>query len=194
MMIDGYHGTSSDNKQSIISLGLDPDKVKVRFDHWLGQGVYFFDDIDKAKWWSRSIAAKKSKGAVVFKSKIRERRNKVLDLDQVEDLDAFLTECINLIHETENLKLDKVPIFTDQNVRAFWFDYYKRTHDITVIIATFNKPYAGYTFRRSKDDRIVQMRFLKTLGLGFSERQICVSEKSVIHDTHIVYDDSEEVI
>lgn len=194
MMIDGYHGTSSDNKQSIISLGLDPDKVKVRFDHWLGQGVYFFDDIDKAKWWSRSIASKKSKGAVVFKSKIRERRNKVLDLDQVEDLDAFLTECINLIHETENLKLDKVPIFTDQNVRAFWFDYYKRTHDITVIIATFNKPYAGYTFRRSKDDRIVQMRFLKTLGLGFSERQICVSEKSVIHDTHIVYDDSEEVI
>ena len=33
--------------------GLDPIKSKYRADHWLGQGVYFFDDyLDKALWWA----------------------------------------------------------------------------------------------------------------------------------------------
>ena len=40
----GYHGTCSKHKDSIESNGFDPAKCNYRADHWLGQGVYFFDD------------------------------------------------------------------------------------------------------------------------------------------------------
>ena len=48
----GYHGTCSKHKDSIESNGFDPAKCNYRADHWLGQGVYFFDDYEKALWWS----------------------------------------------------------------------------------------------------------------------------------------------
>ena len=45
----GYHGTCSKYRYDIEKNGLDPIKSKYRADHWLGQGVYFFDDYDKTE-------------------------------------------------------------------------------------------------------------------------------------------------
>jgi len=39
----GYHGTCSKYRYNIEVNGLDPARCKYRNDHWLGQGVYFFD-------------------------------------------------------------------------------------------------------------------------------------------------------
>lgn len=57
-VITGYHGTSSNYAESIEKHGLDPDKTHTRPDHWLGQGVYFFEDSDLAKWWACDISGK----------------------------------------------------------------------------------------------------------------------------------------
>ena len=52
--IVGYHGTTSSAQESIENHGLDPNLVEKRDDHWLGQGVYFYDDFDLAKWWAET--------------------------------------------------------------------------------------------------------------------------------------------
>ena len=56
--ITGYHGTSSRHAESIAKNGLDPDKTHERLNHWLGQGVYFYEDFGLAKWWANDIAGK----------------------------------------------------------------------------------------------------------------------------------------
>ena len=50
--ITGYHGTSSRHAESIAKNGLDPDKTHERPNHWLGQGVYFYENFGLAKWWA----------------------------------------------------------------------------------------------------------------------------------------------
>jgi len=67
-VITGYHGTSSNYAESIEKHGLDPDKTHTRPDHWLGQGVYFFEDSDLAKWWACDISGKECLGLTTLGS------------------------------------------------------------------------------------------------------------------------------
>ena len=45
MKIIGYHNTESDNVEDIITNGF---KYRKNEKHWLGQGIYFFDNLDMA--------------------------------------------------------------------------------------------------------------------------------------------------
>ena len=149
-----YHGTCSKYRHSIESDGLDPDRCKYRSDHWLGQGVYFFDDYDKAMWWANSISSKNDNcGALIFTSIIEASDEKVLNLDDNNQLDSFMTDTLNNLAEIEKECFGKMPIFNDKNFRAVFFDYYKQKNNIAVIIGTFQKDIAGYTIRRSFADR-----------------------------------------
>ena len=73
-----------------------------------------------------------------------------------------------------------MPVFDDKNFRALFFDYYKQKKNIAVITRTFQKDYAGYTTRRNKKDKELQKKIMNITGLGFNERQICVSKKECI--------------
>ena len=65
----GYHGTCLKYRYDIETNGLDPIKSKYRADHWLGQGVYFFDDYDKALWWASTTSLQNDNcGGIVFES------------------------------------------------------------------------------------------------------------------------------
>lgn len=85
-------------------------------------------------------------------------------------------------------------IFEDANFRAVLFDYYKEENDISVIIGTFRKEFAGYTTRRSCSERELQKRIMGVIGIKFQERQICVSKKECIRSTKLIYNEEEEVI
>ena len=111
----GYHGTCSKYRYNIEKDGLDPSKCKHRDDHWLGQGVYFFD-------------------------------------------------------------------------------YYKEQNEISVIIGTFQKEFAGYTTKRNYSERELQKKIMGIIGIKFKERQICVSKKECIKTTKLIYNEEEEVI
>ena len=63
--------------------------------------------------------------------------------------------------------------------------------NIAVITRTFQKDYAGYTTRRNKKDKELQKKIMNITGLGFNERQICVSKKECIK---LIYNEEEEVI
>ena len=66
--------------------------------------------------------------------------------------------------------------------------------NIAVITRTFQKAYAGYTMRRNKKDKELQKKIVNITGLGFNERQICVSKKECIKSTKLIYNEEEEVI
>lgn len=191
----GYHGTCSKYRYNIEKNGLDPSKCKHRDDHWLGQGVYFFDDYDKAMWWATSISSQNNScGGVIFQSHIEASDNEVLNLDDKKQLDAFITKTMETLKEVEKSCDRKMPIFEDAKLRAVFFDYYKEQNKISVIIGTFLKEFAGYTARRSHSEIELQKKIMYVTGIKFQERQICVSKKECIKSTKLIYNEEEEVI
>lgn len=191
----GYHGTCSKYRYNIEKNGLDPSKCKRRDDHWLGQGVYFFDDYDKALWWATSISSQNGNcGGIIFKADIEAPDEEVLNLDDNKQLDAFMTKTLETLEEVKKFCPRQMPIFEDANFRAVFFDYYKEQNEISVIIGTFQKEFAGYTTKRNYSERELQKKIMGIIGIKFKERQICVSKKECIKTTKLIYNEEEEVI
>lgn len=191
----GYHGTCLKYQCSIEKNGLDPVKCKYRNDHWLGQGVYFFDDYEKALWWASTISSKNNGcGGLVFESCIEAPDKEVLNLDDNKQLDAFITETLKTLEEIEEFCPGKMPIFEDASFRAVFFDYFKKQNGISVIIGTFQKRFAGYTTKRDYSEKELQKKIMNIIGIKFQERQICVSKKECIKSVKLIYNEEEEVV
>lgn len=105
-----------------------------------------------------------------------------------------MTESFKTIQEVAKTNPEKMPIFEDDKFRAVLFDYYKTKNRISVIIRTFIKEFAGYTTRRVGFEKEKQKNIMRVLGVGFIERQICVSKKECIKSTKLIYNEEEEVI
>ena len=102
----GYHGTCSKYQYSIETEGFDPDKSKHRDDHWLGQGIYFFDDYEKSLWWAKTTSSQNNNcGSIVFESLIEATDDVVLNLDDNHQLDAFMTEILHLLEDIRKRKI-----------------------------------------------------------------------------------------
>lgn len=195
--LSGYHGTCSKFRNSIESNGLDPDKVKTRIDHWLGQGVYYFEDYDQAMWWANDTAGKPYNSgsyALIYKSTIEVDCNEVLNLDNNHEMDVFFSCIIKDIEEIEKDARNRVPVFTPDQFRAVYFDYYKVQKNISVIIYTFSKDAVRYASIRKREELTKQRELAKSLGMYYREKQICVSKKECIKSSEIVYNGEEEVI
>lgn len=191
--IVGYHGTTSSAQESIENHGLDPNLVEKRDDHWLGQGVYFYDDFDLAKWWAETKANKKERheSALVYKADIRCLKKHVLNLDDRKDLEMFLQACLEFSEDLQETYM-KLPAFKAQKFKAIFYDYYKEEHDIYVMIRTFPKPAPRYAETiRTGETLKKQKKLFEILGLSFYETQICVSKAECIKDLSKVYDKAE---
>ena len=139
--------------------GLDPVRCKPRSDQWLGQGVYFFDDYEKALWWASITSSQNGNcGGVIFESDIEASDDEVLNLDDNKQLDVFMTEIMKNLEEVKKNCPGNMPIFEEANFRAVFFDYYKERKGVSVVIGTFQKEFAGYTIRRNCSERELQKK------------------------------------
>lgn len=117
----GYHGTCTKHRYSIEKDGLDPTKCKYRSDHWLGQGVYFFDDYERAQWWASNSSSQNGNcGGVIFQSLIEAADDEVLNLDDNSQYDCFLTETISTLDEIQKECPGNMPIFEEDKFRAIF--------------------------------------------------------------------------
>lgn len=191
----GYHGTLSSACDNISKNGLDPAFVIKRTDHWLGQGVYFFDDIEIAKWWAECKKKNLQCLVVVYEAEIVAKKEKVLDLDDNSQVKLF---CDRLLSDMSSLKKecsDRGLKLDSKTFRAVYFDYYKENYGISVIIRTFLKQNASYKgFYKNGEDLEMQKKMFTITGLGYFEKQICVSDKLCIQKNKIVFDESKEVV
>lgn len=197
MKIVGYHGTCTKHRKSIEKNGLDPGRVNFRKDHWLGQGVYFFDDFDKALWWARDISNKewnKGSAALIYRAEIEAAENEILNLDDNAQVDEFYSFILDHIENIEKSDEGKIPIFRPEQMRAVYFDYYKTIKNIFVVIRTFRKDVVKYGSYRNREQVKKQRQLSNILGICYNEKQICVSVKECIKDTVEVYNGEEEVI
>lgn len=88
----GYHGTSIANSKAILAeKRFNINKSKGRQDHWLGYGVYFFnEDYLQASYWRKREFGEKH---AILEVKITAPRDKILDLETrmgIEYLQDFI--------------------------------------------------------------------------------------------------------
>ena len=193
----GYHGTISKYADSIAKYGLDPDKTHKRPDHWLGQGVYLFEDFDLARWWADTMAGKLYNAGnfpIVYQTQIRTSKEKILNLDNHKEYNRFIDRILKMQNEIESNDEGKVPIFDREKQRAVYFDYYKAKYQISVIIYTFSKECATYGTFSKGSDLARQIELQRALGLAYHEKQICVSKKECIKNIEVLYNGEDEVI
>lgn len=190
MRVIGYHGTRKKHQKNIEKHGLDPQKTRYREDHWLGQGVYFFMEFDKALWWAQDQALKHDDTAIVFQSNIIASHNRVLDLRTVEGVNIFYRFATQLMLNKYNTSVD----FELDEFRAIFFDSIKEENGLYVIIASFPKVIAGYTEHRTKKELSIQKQIADITGITYTEVQVCVSKKDCIQNTLLVYNEDEEVV
>lgn len=195
--IEGYHGTTSSYKESITKEGLDPEKTNERENHWLGDGVYFFEKYKMAKWWGDIIASNASKKtedvySIVCKTQIEVFKENVLDLDISEDLDKFGDFSLELDKKFKEKK--HLNFKSQRQMRGVYFNYYKMKNNIFVIMNTFEKEKTTYAKYRDKKDLSDQITLFKALGLSYKEKQICVSNKECIKDIQVIDENKIEVI
>lgn len=157
----GYHKTYLMNKDSIIKNGFE---FSHNDDDWLGEGVYFWDNIDDANWWNQS----KEKGIVrscIFECKLVCKSEKYLNLDYPLEMKKFDEFSMQYIKEMKNSR-SKAPKFANNNQRKkFFCDLYCKKKNFEILSHTF------------KHD------IINTVGFKVGEkhrRQICVRNKANI--------------
>ena len=197
--IVGYHGTKSENVDSILKEGFKIKKSKKGDNHWLGHGIYFYSDYELADWWAQTKVKKHNQKygennvAAVIRAVIK--ADNILDLDSPFALKKFKEYQEEL--EKQIVEQGIVLDFTQgkgkisERIRCFWLDAVKQEYNIQVIIYTFTQNNPSYV--DSKYHIYSQDGYsLNSMGLAYHEKQICVTENALIVNVNSIDNSGEE--
>lgn len=177
MKLEGYHNTESSNVEHILREGFI---YKYSDEHWLGQGIYFFADVDTAI--DNIDMLKHDDEIKTIAVEIDVDDSAFLDLDVKENLNSFRKYCQDqtnllkengkefVIKESDSKKAMRI-------YKCFFMDLFKSENGYDVISKTFakdNPPYA------------IPIKGRKYLGLPFLEKYICVSSNEYIVKKNLV--------
>jgi hypothetical protein len=181
----GYHGTSEENVSDI----LENQFIAVRRDeHWLGQGIYFYDDSQLAEWWiKKKLETYSGVGPAVIKATMRCEKNSFLDLDRNGDLDLFFSKLENLLMSGQ-IEID-LRLRTDEKSRirnlCFCIDLLKRCSGLKLIAMTFLKANPSYV--RGNILNFEEDYFPLPFAVSYKERQICAASNDIIASKECIY-------
>lgn len=138
--IIGYHKTRQDRASKILSSKKFP--ISKRDDLWLGDGVYFWDALDNAKWWNSNIY----RDGAILSAKLTCDIDLFLDLDNEEHMRRLVefVETRKRDFEEDQLDLD---FKSDHQIQAFFCTQYKEEFSIQLIKHSFpwyEKNIAGF--------------------------------------------------
>lgn len=155
----GYHTTLKIYKESIIENGFKPSNNE---DDWLGEGIYFWDNIKNAEWW---ISDKAMLSKCIFICDLQCNLSNYLNLDNKSEMTKFEMFSKQYVKEMARLS-NKKPNFKNSNQRKkFFCDIYCSRNNISILSFTF-------------EHDIINKAGFKT-GT-FNRRQICVRDSNCI--------------
>ena len=178
MKIIGYHNTESNNVGDIIENGF---KCKINEKHWLGQGIYFFDDSDIA--FLNIDMLDHEKDIKTIAAEINVADSDFLNLDEAQKLNEFRKYFSQLYQKMQEDGISLVVKGKSKKdalltYRCFFLDLFKKEKGYKVVSKTFakdNPPYAEKV-----------MGFETYFGLPFLETYICVSGNEYITNKEVI--------
>lgn len=125
----GYHTTLSCYKDSIIENGF---WVSNESDDWLGEGVYFWDNENNARWWKKNSGIFKK---CIFTCDLKCPLSNYLNLDlEMKKFESYLNEYMNSSYGKRLAK----PKFKNVNeCKKFYCDLYCSRNNICILSFSF---------------------------------------------------------
>lgn len=164
----GYHGTSK--KSANIILRSEFQVSDGRDDHWLGTGIYFFQNICDADSWSKQ----KFKPAII-ECNLEYEECKFLDLDNPDMLSKTMSIWTDIESEyrANNISLS---FKSDKHAMCYILNVYKKMNGIELI---------KYTFPNMRTARKNKYIFLNK-GYQYNEVQLCCTNNETIKSKRLV--------
>lgn len=177
MKIEGYHNTERSNVEDILKNGFQP---KFNEKHWLGQGIYFFSDVDIASSNIDMLTHKEEIKTIAVEIDVVE--DEFLDLDIPQALNDFRRYCNNMILSYKKQGKELFAPGVDKRsailkYRCFFLDLYKQQNNYGVVAKTFPKDAPPYAEK---------IEGLPYLGYPFYERYLCVKGNEYIIKKNLV--------
>lgn len=177
MKLEGYHNTEVTNVSDILQHGFIYEHSDT---HWLGQGIYFFADIDTAMDNIEMLEHDDEIKTIAVEIEVDD--SKYLDLDIKGNLNSFRKYCREKIKELK--ESGKEFVINESNkkkamlkYKCFLLDLFKFENGYAVISKTFAKDSPPYA------EPIDNINYL---GLSFLEKYICVSSNEYIVKKNLV--------
>lgn len=174
-----YHGTNIENAKKIIENDFIPscsDPFNKHW-HWLGDGIYFYDELESSKKWAKRNSFNKE-GFSVIECLICVDKNCILDFHSKRDADNFYEKSKGLLKEY-NLLVENIDEEDIVKRKVFYtmIMTYCEVEKIYLIIASVN--------RHPSNEKNL---WFQSLGLVTDfEKQYCLREKSCIKTKKICY-------
>lgn len=174
-----YHGTEFKNAKKILN---GEFKIGRNDEHWLGNGIYFFEDEPLAKWWTTNPTTKFGSPQIikpaVIECQIEIDKRDMLDLRCLEDYhffcktykDEYLKQILSNSSE-KPLEIAKL--------RCAFCDFMQERYQYKMIVGTFYKPDQPYLPQKYG-------RYFKKFRLPYIEIQYSVFDNDIITKKEII--------
>lgn len=174
--LTGFHGTSKSAAQSILAEGFKPSE---KISEWLGNGIYFFQNLGAANYWAKKEC---QNDPVILQADIRIFDHEWLDMNSPADEEKYQKFVEQQLNDIKRLG-KPLPVFTNAKgqydaarERCFWCNLYVIYHGTKMISYKFrdiSSPEVTYGFRKY-----------------YSNIQMCVFDSSIIVDIKEVSSDA----
>lgn len=160
MIQELYHATDLSCAKEILN---GKFIVKANFEHWLGNGIYFYPHKDLADWWLTNPSKKYGvniKTPTVLKVKIDIPDEKVLDLRKYSNFEKMIDELHKFYKNL--IKNESVPNLNWNQIVCSFFNYYFSAKGVSLIIGCFeadNQPYNKTSILRETKLKFVETQF-----------------------------------
>lgn len=211
-VIVGYHATNKTNVASILTDNFkrpvkstentDKKADKRFYKYWLGNGVYFFEDIEVAKWWkscpSTTFGEKESfENKAIIRARIA-TSDKTWDLRKVDTwrktikaFDEYMDELGKYItggnddQEKDDQELnEEIDEELFQKLRCSFFNWFNQNYDVDIIIAAFNQSEFDYLDKGCYN-------IGKLMDIYYTEVQYCVYDIKCIKHRELAKEDAQ---
>lgn len=165
----GYHGTDSKVVNNILNNGFT---CKTSKEHWLGDGIYLYEDKKLAEWWTTNPTEKH--GIIIEKPAIIEcyievEEDKVLNLCTLEGYERYVRKYNSFFNDWAYRAKPQEKVNFKQ-LRCAFFNLILLSSDIDLVIAPFILPDQPYMPRYFNDIYANNMHIL------YPEIQLCIAE------------------
>lgn len=165
-----YHGTASNDIDKLISKIIKNGFIyKYRNNHWLGQGIYFFDKCEWAiRWAMQPINFNKDK--CVISADISCDDKHFLDLDS-PNIHHKMSDFIKKVNDKISSESKEICFENSDITRCFYLDLFKREHKYKILKHSF-------VINNNND-------ITRSIGLNIVQIQYCVSDNDCISNIKV---------
>lgn len=123
-----FHKTTPESASKILQFSTFP--ISTGQTQWLGDGVYFWEQLSDAEWWR----SKQYKHGTILSAELRCETKKFLDLDDSQSMDRMATFASEWKRKTKGKRIN---FSSDKQMHSFFSNLYKKAYDISLIKYSF---------------------------------------------------------